>query len=73
MESLQWSPTNDQLFVSASCDKSIRIWDIKTSKPIRTEKTREENLNIAFNPDGSIMAVSNDKEELNFYDCRMWK
>ena len=46
---------------------------MKIGKSIRTEKTKEENLNIAFKSDGNIMAVSNEKEELSFYDCRMWK
>ncbi len=28
---------------------------------------------MAFSPDGNIVGVSNVKEELNFYDFRMWK
>jgi WD40 repeat protein len=59
--------------VSASADKSIRIWDVKVGKSIRTEKTREENLNLSFTSDGNTLCVSNVKEELNFYDWRMWK
>lgn len=54
-------------------DKTIRIWDIKSGKQIRNEKTKEENLNLAFNPDGNILGVSNVKEELSFYDFRNWK
>ncbi len=28
---------------------------------------------MAFSPDGNILGISNIKEELNFYDTRMWK
>lgn len=59
--------------MSTSCDKTIRIWDSKQGKAIRTEKTKEENLNLAFNPDGNVLGISNVKEELSFYDFRMWK
>ena len=73
VESLAWHPTSDSVFVSTSGDKTIRIWDSKQGKAIRTEKTKEENLNLAFNPDGNILGISNMKEELSFYDFRMWK
>lgn len=64
---------NDAVFVSTSADKSIRIWDSKAAKQLRSEKTKEDNLNLVFSPDGNILGVSNVKEELNFYDFRMWK
>lgn len=73
MQSLSWHPQNDSVFVSTSADKTIRIWDAKAGKSIRTEKTKEENLNLTFNPDGNILGVSNIKEELCFFDFRMWK
>jgi hypothetical protein len=40
---------------------------------LRSEKTKEDNLNLVFSPDGNILGVSNVKEELSFYDFRMWK
>lgn len=30
-------------------------------------------MNIAFSPDGNIIGVHNVKDELSFYDYRMWK
>jgi WD40 repeat protein len=76
VDSLLWHPQNESVFVSTSADKTIRLWDSKQSSKsggIRVEKTKEENLHMAFSPDGNILGVSNVKEELNFYDFRMWK
>lgn len=37
------------------------------------EKTKEENINLAISPDGSYLGVSNVKDELYFYDAKMWR
>jgi WD40 repeat protein len=47
--------------------------DSKSGKITRTEKTKEDNFNMAFSPDGNTFGVSNAKEELVFYDLRMFK
>ncbi|CDW72783.1 tho complex subunit 3 [Stylonychia lemnae] len=73
VESLAWHPTNESVFVTTSMDKTIRIWDAKAGKQVRSDKTKEENLSLTFNPDGNILGVSNIQEELCFYDFRMWK
>lgn len=73
VEALAWNPAAESQFVSISQDKTIRVWDVKAGKAERTVKTKEENLNLAFNPTGTVIGVSNVKEELAFYDMRMWK
>lgn len=54
------------------------MWDASASaksqsQPLNSEKTKEENLNLGVSPDGNFIGVSNVKEELSFYDVRMWK
>ncbi len=49
--------------LSASYDKSIKLWDINTGKEIRTFNGHQESVNtVAFSPDGkSILSGSSDK------------
>lgn len=42
---------------SASIDKTLKIWDIRAQKAVKSEKTKGSNINLAWNPDGSIVAV----------------
>lgn len=40
VDQLCWHPTNPDLFVTASGDKTIRIWDVRTNKCIATVNTK---------------------------------
>ncbi len=73
IEALCWNPESENQFASTSSDKSFKIWDAKSSKLIRTEKTKEENLNLQYNPQGNLLVLSNLNDELCFYDVRMYK
>lgn len=44
VDQLCWHPTNPDLFVTASGDKTIRIWDVRTTKCIATVNTKGEAL-----------------------------
>jgi THO complex subunit 3 len=73
IDDLAWHPTNDTIFVSASNDKTIKVWDSKTTQLTKTERTSQGNINLCFSPDGKTLAVSNVKEELIFYDFPNFK
>lgn len=40
VDQLCWHPTNPDLFVTASGDKTIRIWDVRTTKCMATVSTK---------------------------------
>jgi THO complex subunit 3 len=42
VDQLCWHPSNPDLFVTASGDKTIRIWDVRTTKCIATVNTKGE-------------------------------
>ena len=63
----------DSVYATVARDRHIRLIDSKAGKITKSEKTRDDNYSLAFSPDGNIMGVSNTKDELMFYDFRMWK
>lgn len=40
VDQLCWHPTNADLFVTASGDKTVRIWDVRTTKCVATVNTK---------------------------------
>ena len=84
VNALSFNQLNDSIFVSASNDRSFRIWDIRKPKPmVHTERSKEEIFEAAFSPFGTsepdvgqsstYLATCNYSEEINFYETRMWK
>ncbi|KAK2106965.1 THO complex subunit 3 [Saguinus oedipus] len=61
---------NPDLFVTASGDKTIRIWDVRTTKCIATVNTKGENINICWSPDGQTIAVGNKDDVVTFIDVK---
>lgn len=84
VNSVAFNQLNDNMFVSASNDRSFRIWDVRKPKAlVHTERTKEELIDAMFSPFGSndneigqsssLLATCNFIEEVNFYETRMWK
>jgi WD40 repeat protein len=59
--SLAFTPDGGRL-VSASTDKSIRVWDVRTGAPLKEIRGHTEGVNgVAVSPDGaSVVSVSED-------------
>jgi len=84
VNAVAFNQMNDSIFVSASNDRSFRVWDMRKPKSlVHTERTKEEIIDALFSPYGSTetdveqssayLATCNFNEEINFYDTRMWK
>uniref|UniRef100_A0A4X2LFV4 Uncharacterized protein n=1 Tax=Vombatus ursinus TaxID=29139 RepID=A0A4X2LFV4_VOMUR len=73
IDHLCWHPSNPDLFVTASGDRSIRIWDVRKTKCVSAIQTKGENLNICWSPDGSTIAVGDRKDVVTFFDARTYQ
>ncbi|XP_052703775.1 THO complex subunit 3-like [Crassostrea angulata] len=70
VDQLCWHPKNPDQLVTASGDKTIRIWDARTNRSVATVNTKGENINICWSPDGSTIAVGNKDDLITFIDVR---
>ncbi|XP_071946995.1 THO complex subunit 3-like [Antedon mediterranea] len=73
VDQLCWHPSNPEQFVTASADKTIRIWDVRSSKSVAAVNTKGENINICWSPDGHTIAVGNKEDLVTFVDARTHK
>ncbi len=44
VDQLCWHPSNPELLVTASGDKTVRMWDARSSKSVTTINTKGEGL-----------------------------
>ncbi|KAK6178035.1 hypothetical protein SNE40_012874 [Patella caerulea] len=70
VDQLCWHPKHPDHLVTASGDKTIRIWDTRCSRSVASVNTKGENINICWSPDGSTIAVGNKEDLVTFIDAR---
>ena len=71
VEGLAFSPTDASLLVSTSRDHRIRFWTLKTDPPSLLGPAREDSdavMDVAFRPDGQLLATSNYRGVLRLWD-----
>ncbi|KAI0238804.1 THO complex subunit 3 [Lamellibrachia satsuma] len=73
VDQLCWHPTHPDLVATAAGDKTVRIWDARSCKPVATIATKGENLNICWSPNGSTIAVGNKEDLVTFIDAKTYK
>ncbi len=68
VSSIAWSPQGDRI-ASACGDKTIRIWDAITGKPLATFKTNSDWVyRLAWSPDGQKLALAHSNPTAEILD-----
>jgi THO complex subunit 3 len=72
VDQLCWDPQHPDRLATASGDKTVRLWDVRTGRCTNVIETRGENINIAWSPDHHI-AVGNKDDDVSIIDVRKGK
>ncbi|KAF4591375.1 glutamate-rich WD repeat containing protein 1 [Ophiocordyceps camponoti-floridani] len=77
VEELQWSPSEQSVFASASSDGTVRIWDVrsKSRKPAITVQVSESDVNVLSwsRQTSHLLASGADDGVWAVWDLRQWK
>ncbi|KAM5582793.1 hypothetical protein ABKV19_002964 [Rosa sericea] len=83
VEQLCWDPKHAELVATASMDKTVRLWDDRTGKCVQLAELSGRNINIAYKPEGELIAVGDTvclvvwklccNNELTILDVRTFK
>lgn len=73
VDQLCWHKTNSELLATASGDKTVRVWDVRSGKCVMNVATKGENINIDWSPDGRTIAVGNKEDLVTFVDFKTQK
>ena len=68
-----WHPSHPDQLVTASVDKTVRIWDVRSSKCSHVIHTKGDNLNLCWSPDGATIGVGNKDDLITFIDTNSYK
>lgn len=71
MESSSHDGMSQDLFLSGSLDKTLKMWDVREGKEVHTFKGHEGSVNSAdFSPDGNWIASGGSDGKILIWDIR---
>ena len=77
VEEIQWSPTENHVFSSASNDGTVKIWDLrsKSRKPAVSVQVSKTDVNVLSwsHQTAHLLATGADDGEWAVWDLRQWK
>ena len=73
VDQLHWDPNNKNRVATVSGDQTLRVWDVRSSTQVAEVSTSGKNLNMAWHPNGSTIAVGNHKDVISFVDVKTFK
>ncbi|CAN0189588.1 unnamed protein product [Ectocarpus fasciculatus] len=57
-EALAWHPSDRNQLATCSVDKSLKVWDVRsTNRAVKEFTSDGENFNINYSPDGHYIAM----------------
>jgi len=64
-----------KLLASSSVDRTVKIWEVKTRKELRTLQHENTVTGLAFSPDGQRLATGDEGPQglIRFWDTANWK
>ena len=77
IEELQWSPSEQNVFASASSDGTVKVWDVrsKSRKPAVDAKISDTDVNVMSwsRQTTHLLATGADDGQWAVWDLRQWK
>ncbi|KAJ3026388.1 ribosome biosynthesis protein rrb1 [Rhizophlyctis rosea] len=76
VEDIQWSPSQGHVFASASVDRTIKVWDVRSANPLQLSITAHDSDVNVISWSRSVtylIASGSDAGDFNVWDLRNWK
>ncbi|GBG32191.1 WD repeat-containing protein AAC3 [Hondaea fermentalgiana] len=70
VEQVRWARSDSNKLVSASEDKTVKLWDTRAGRCANTWDTAGPNLNLAFHPNETQIAVGDRDDLVSLIDLR---